>query len=175
MNEPPSGQEPRPDPYQQPWGQGSQQPRTGADRQYPPVGGAPYGAAPPRRKRRKWPWVLLGLVLLAAGGCAAVIAVISHEVSKEVTVEYAVTGDARDVTIAYSFWNDDGISSRSETVKKLPWRKTVKTKGFTKGGSLLISLSGSGGTATCSVTVDNDPPKTSTASGPSAAATCSGF
>ncbi|MFG2838505.1 hypothetical protein ACGFYE_26305 [Streptomyces zaomyceticus] len=119
--------------------------------------------------------MLLILVLLAAGGCVAVIAGISNEVSKEVTVEYAVTGDARDVTIAYSFWNDDGISSRSETVEKLPWRKTLKTKGFMKGGSLLISLSGSGGTATCSVSVDNDSPKTATASGPSAAATCSGF
>ncbi|SEC94206.1 hypothetical protein [Streptomyces sp. TLI_105] len=119
--------------------------------------------------------MLLILVLLAAGGCVAIIAGISHEVSKDVTVEYAVTGNARDVTIAYSVWNDDGISTRSETVKKLPWRKTLKTKGFMKGGSLLISLSGSGGTATCSVAVDDDPPKTATASGPSAAATCSGF
>ncbi|MEU9140425.1 hypothetical protein AB0D33_31490 [Streptomyces sp. NPDC048404] len=119
--------------------------------------------------------MLLVLVLLVAGGCAAVIAGISHEASKTVEVEYAVTGDARDVTIAYSVWNDDGISTRSETVKTLPWRKVVKTKGFTKGGSLLISLSGSGGTAVCSVTVDHDTPKTSTASGPSAAASCSGF
>jgi hypothetical protein len=119
--------------------------------------------------------VLLVLVLLVAGGCAAVIAGVSHEVSKAVKVEYAVTGDARNVTIAYSVWNDDGISTRSEVVKTLPWRKILKTKGFVKGGSLLISLSGSGGTATCSVTVDNDTPKTSTASGPSAAATCSGF
>ncbi|MFF8533833.1 hypothetical protein ACN6K9_002091 [Streptomyces sp. SAS_267] len=119
--------------------------------------------------------MLLVLVLLVAGGCAAVIAGISHEASKTVEVEYAVTGDARDVTIAYSVWNDDGISTRSETVRTLPWRKVVKTKGFTKGGSLLISLSGSGGTAVCSVTVDHDTPKTSTASGPSAAASCSGF
>ncbi|MFG3347868.1 hypothetical protein ACGF1Z_22715 [Streptomyces sp. NPDC048018] len=110
-----------------------------------------------------------------AGGCAAVLAGISDEVSKEVTVEYVVTGDARDVTIAYSVWNDDGVSSRSETVEKLPWRKTVTTKGFVKGGSLLISLSGSGGTATCSVTVDGNSPKTATASGPSSAAACSGF
>ncbi|MDX3693453.1 hypothetical protein PV726_24515 [Streptomyces europaeiscabiei] len=119
--------------------------------------------------------MLLVLVLLAAGGCVAIIAGISHEASKTVEVEYAVTGNARDVTIAYSVWNDDGISTRSETVKALPWRKIVKTKGFTKGGSLLISLSGSGGTATCSVTVDHDTPKTATASGPSAAASCSGF
>ncbi|MFE7807840.1 hypothetical protein ACFU51_24860 [Streptomyces sp. NPDC057430] len=119
--------------------------------------------------------MLLVLVLLVAGGCVAIVAVISSEVSKEVTVEYAVTGDARDVTIAYSVWNDDGISSRSETVTTLPWRKTLTTKGFVKGGSLLISLSGSGGTATCSVSVDDESPKTATATGPSAAATCSGF
>ncbi|MGW5633415.1 hypothetical protein [Streptomyces sp. NPDC003832] len=115
------------------------------------------------------------LVLLVAGGCVAVVAGISNEVSKTVEVEYEVTGNARDVTIAYSVWNDGGVSSRSETVETLPWRKVVKTKGFMKGGSLLISLSGSGGTATCSVTVDQGDPKTSTASGPSAAATCSGF
>ncbi|MFE5619172.1 hypothetical protein [Streptomyces sp. NPDC056463] len=119
--------------------------------------------------------MLLVLVLLVAGGCAAIFASVSHEVSKEVTVEYEVAGDARDVTIAYSVWDDDGISSRSETVTTLPWRKVLKTKGFVKGGSLLISLSGSGGTATCSVSVDNDSPKTATATGPSAAATCSGF
>jgi hypothetical protein len=119
--------------------------------------------------------VLLVLVLLVAGGCVAIVAGISHEVSKTVKVEYAVTGNARDVTIAYSVWSDDGVSTRSETVKSLPWRKVMKTKGFAKGGSLLISLSGSGGTATCSVTVDDDTPKTSTAKGPSAAATCSGF
>ncbi|MEU4494860.1 hypothetical protein AB0F96_15775 [Streptomyces sp. NPDC023998] len=119
--------------------------------------------------------MLLVLVLLLAGGCVAIIAGISREVSKTVNVEYAITGTARDVTVAYSVWNDDGLSSRSETVKTLPWRKTLKTKGFTKGGSLLISLSGSGGTATCSVAVDNGSPKTATASGPSAAATCGGF
>ncbi|MFD3941643.1 hypothetical protein [Streptomyces sp. NPDC058579] len=119
--------------------------------------------------------MLLVLVLLAAGGCVALFASVSREVSKTVTVEYAVTGDARDVSITYSVWNDDGISTKSETVPSLPWRKTLETKGFAKGGSLLISLSGSGGTATCSVTVDNDTPTTSTASGPSAAATCTGF
>ena len=119
--------------------------------------------------------MLLVLVLLVAGGCVAVVAGVSNEVSKTVVVKYEVTGNARDVTIAYSDWNDDGVSSRSETVEKLPWRKTLETKGFAKGGSLLISLSGSGGTATCSVTVDNGSPNTATASGPSAAATCSGF
>ncbi|KAB1149215.1 hypothetical protein F7R91_05500 [Streptomyces luteolifulvus] len=119
--------------------------------------------------------MVLVLVLLMAGGCVAIVVGISHEASKTVEVEYAVTGNARDVTIAYSVWNDDGISTRSETVRTLPWRKVLKAKGFTKGGSLVISLSGSGGTATCSVTVDNDKPKTATVSGPSAAASCSGF
>lgn len=174
MSEPIPGQPPRPDPSQQQWGQGAQQ-RQPQGWSQPPYGASPPYGAPPRKKRRKWPWVLLVLVLLVAGGCAAILAGISHEVSKTVEVEYTVTGNARDVTIAYSVWNDDGISSRSETAKTLPWRKVVKTKGFMKGGSLLISLSGSGGTATCSVTVDHGAPKTSTASGPSAAATCSGF
>ncbi|MFG2308871.1 hypothetical protein ACGFS9_09365 [Streptomyces sp. NPDC048566] len=174
MSEPFSGEPPRPGPTQPQWGQEPRQHQPPGWGQAPPGGGSPYGTAP-KKKRRKWPWVLLVLVLLIAGGCAALVANVSHEVTKTVEVEYAVTGDARNVNISYSVWNDDGVSTRSETVTSLPWRKTFKTKGFTKGGSLLISLSGAGGTATCSVTVDHGTPTTSVASGPSAAATCSGF
>jgi hypothetical protein len=158
------------DPHQQPWGQ-PQQP-SGAW-----AGGAspPQGYAPPPRKRRKWPWVLLVVVILFAGGCAAIIASISHEATKTVKVKYEVTGDARNVTVTYSTWNDGNIATSQENVAQLPWTKELKTKGFTRGGSLVVSLGAAGGSVSCSVTVDKDTPRTAQATGPFATATCSDF
>ncbi|WP_406158786.1 hypothetical protein [Streptomyces canus] len=133
MSEPTPGQPPRPDPSQQQWGQGAQQ-RQPQGWSQPPYGASPPYGAPPRKKRRKWPWVLLVLVLLVAGGCAAILAGVSHEVSKTVEVEYTVTGNARDVTIAYSVWNDDGISSRSENHQDLAVAEGREDEGLHEGG-----------------------------------------
>ncbi|MEV6067427.1 DUF4352 domain-containing protein [Nocardia sp. NPDC052001] len=52
----------------------------------PPPGGQPvYGQgypAPPPRKRKIWPWVLLGVIVLFFGGCVAIFSTTAHEVSK---------------------------------------------------------------------------------------------
>lgn len=152
----------------------------------PPVSGPPPAWAgfpptppPPPRKRRIWPWLLLGLVLLFAGGCIAVIAtvatVVDDESTRTVTVKYAVTGDARDVTIRYTTWRDGDASSNSVTGARLPWRREAETTGLVKGGSLIVTTGGSGGTATCSVTVDENAPRTATAAGRFATATCDDF
>ncbi|WP_433891782.1 hypothetical protein [Streptomyces sp. CA-111067] len=119
--------------------------------------------------------MLLVLVILFAGGCVAIIAGVSHEATKSVSVKYRVTGTARNVNIAYSTWHDENLSTSEETVATLPWHKELSTKGFIKGGTLSITLGEAGGTATCSVVVDNDSPKTATASGPFATASCDGF
>ncbi|MGI5399497.1 hypothetical protein ACQEVG_08640 [Streptomyces sp. CA-135486] len=119
--------------------------------------------------------MLLALALLLVGGCVAVVALVVDEASKTVRIEYEVTGDARGVAIAYSTWQDGNASMNQESSRTLPWRKELEVKGFAKGGSLTVTLGAEGGTATCSVTVDNDPPKTATASGPFATASCSGF
>ncbi|MFZ4267961.1 hypothetical protein [Streptomyces arboris] len=138
----------------------------------------PPPAAPPK-KRRKWPWILLMLILLMIGGCVAVVAGIFKGVSDEsertVRIRYEVTGTAENVSISYSTYRDGDISTSQETARSLPWTKEVTTKGFMKGGSLIITLGESGGKAACSVTVDDDAPRRATASGAFASASCSGF
>jgi hypothetical protein len=113
--------------------------------------------------------------VVLAGGIAAIVASVNHEVTKSVTVKYSVTGTARNVAIAYSTWRNENLSTSQETARTLPWSKNVTTKGFVKGGSLAVTLGAEGGTATCSVVVDNGKPHTATASGPFASADCSGF
>lgn len=148
----------------------------------PPPGGRQGWAAPvppPQpKKRRKWPWVLLVLLLLLVGGCVALIASVGHEVDKEskreITVTYEVTGDAKDVTITYSVYSDDDLSQNEVSDADLPWRKEEKTKGFVKGGSLVVTAGQSGGTVRCKVTADGAT-HTAKASGPFATATCDGF
>ncbi|MFJ7271558.1 hypothetical protein ACIQV3_33780 [Streptomyces sp. NPDC099050] len=134
---------------------------------------------PPPRRRRRWPWVLLGLLLLLLGGCTALFAVFVDEVSEEAArparITYAATGTASGVAITYSTWRDGNLSTSQVSDRALPWTEELTTKGFVKGGSLVVTLGPDGGTATCSVTVDDDPPVTATATGPLASAVCDGF
>lgn len=123
--------------------------------------------------------MLLVIALLLAGGCAALFALVVNEVSEEsgetVTIRYEVAGRARDVTITYSTWRGGDESLSQESGVTLPWSKQVEAKGFLKGGTLTLTLGSEGGTATCSVTVGDGAPKTATASGPFASASCGGF
>lgn len=123
--------------------------------------------------------MLLVIALLLAGGCAAVFALFANEVSKEsgktVTIRYEVTGRARDVAISYSTWRGSDESVSQETGVTLPWSKQVEAKGFLKGGTLIVTLGSEGGSATCSVVVGDGTPKTATASGAFASASCGDF
>lgn len=118
-------------------------------------------------------------MLLVVGGCVAVTALVADNVSDEsdrvVRVRYTVTGTAKDVSIAYTTVRDGELSTSEVTSRSLPWTKNMKTKGFVKGGSLTVTLGESGGKAVCSVTVDGGAPRTATASGAFATATCDGF
>ncbi|MFE6165211.1 hypothetical protein ACFQ7F_40585 [Streptomyces sp. NPDC056486] len=105
----------------------------------------------------------------------AIIAGISQETSKTVKVSYEVTGKGSDVVISYSTWHGDTGSISQETVTSLPWTKEETTTGLVKGGTLNATLGASGGSLKCSVTVADGKPKTATASGPFATASCSGF
>ncbi|MCX5125889.1 hypothetical protein ABT024_05525 [Streptomyces sp. NPDC002812] len=123
--------------------------------------------------------MLLGLLLLLLGGCAALFAVFVGEVSEEAArparITYAATGNASGVAITYSTWRDGNLSTSQVGDRTLPWTKEITTKGFVKGGSLVVTLGPDGGTATCSVTVDDSAPITATATGPFASAVCNGF
>ncbi|WP_055702102.1 MULTISPECIES: hypothetical protein [Streptomyces] len=149
---------------------------------YPPQGGPQGWAAPPaplqRTKRRKWPWIVLVVLILLVGGCAALVVGIGHEVDKElkreVTVEYEVTGDAKDVTITYSSYRDGRLSQNQLADVDLPWSKKEKTRGFVRGGTLAVTTGASGGSVHCEVTADGTT-RTATARGAFVTATCSGF
>ncbi|MFJ2743196.1 hypothetical protein ACIO3O_26440 [Streptomyces sp. NPDC087440] len=170
-------------------GPGGPTPYANGPTPYPPPPGGPGGPTPypgyghqpppPPRKRRRWPWVLLVLAILLFGGCAAIVAVIGKAVDDEdkrvAKVAYEVTGDAKDVTITYSTFSNGATSANTVNKAPLPWKKEVDVKGLVKGGALTVTTGESGGTATCSVTVDGGKPRTATATGPFAVATCDGF
>lgn len=141
----------------------------------PPPGYPPQGPQPPN-KRKKWPWVVLGVLVLVVGGGIAIIATaassVNHEINKTVTVNYKVTGSAESVTVTYTSWND-GTSSTSQKKVTLPWTQVETSSGLFSSGTLTVSVDPSGGDATCSVSVDGETPKTAVASGAFSSATCS--
>lgn len=132
---------------------------------------------PPRR--RLWPWVLLMVAVLLALVAGAVSAVLAHGVSQEssktLRIRYEVTGTAKDVTLTYSTWQDEALSTGRLTLRTLPWAGELETRGFMNGGSFVVSLGRSGGDVACSVTADDGTRLTDRASGAFATATCSGF
>ncbi|MER7723765.1 hypothetical protein [Streptomyces sp. NPDC096323] len=134
---------------------------------------------PPPRRRRLWPWVLLLIAVVLALGAGAVSAVLAREVSAErartVHIRYEVTGAARDVTLTYSTWKGEELSTARLTLRSLPWTGELDTKGFMNGGTFVVSLGKSGGDVACSVTVDDGTHRTASASGAFATATCGGF
>ncbi len=100
---------------------------------------------------------------------------IDKESNRVATVQYEVSGDAKNVTISYTTFSADGVTTSQETAAVLPWTKDVQTSGLTKGGSLAVTAGPEGGTVTCKVSLDGTQAKTSTATGPLALATCSDF
>ncbi|WP_406097639.1 hypothetical protein [Streptomyces sp. NBC_01013] len=134
---------------------------------------------PPPPRRRLWPWVLLMILVLLALAAGAVSAVLAREVSADssrtVHVRYEVTGAAEDVTLTYSTWKGEELSTGRLTLRSLPWAGELDTKSFMSGGSFVVSLGKSGGDVACSVTVDDGTRRTATASGAFATATCSGY
>lgn len=132
----------------------------------------------PVTKRRKWPLVVLVVLLLVVGGCLAAVGLVVSEVSDEVdeaaTVTYEVTGDAREVTISRSVQGAGAPRTEPEVerVTDLPWRREAETSGQVTSSTLVVTVGAHGGEATCRVRVDDGPVRTATASGPHATAVC---
>ncbi|MBS2962578.1 hypothetical protein KGA66_05935 [Actinocrinis puniceicyclus] len=147
----------------EPWSQSQSQ---------PPRQSQPY--ALPTPPRRRWPWILLGVLLPAVGGCVATIVALTagvHGTAKTEHVLFKVTGDAKSVTVVYTTWNNETASTDQRRVT-LPWTTAESTDGLLKGGMLTVIVGVGGGTATCSVAVDDGAPKTATASGAFSTTTC---
>lgn len=149
------------------------------DQPQQPYPGQPYyPPQQPPKKRKKWPWVLLGIfILLVAlfGGCMAVVGKAVDSVDKDsktvVKVTYKVTGDATGALITYTV-NDNMTQDNGV---KLPWEKQTEVTGFSK----IVTLSATNGMnddgkITCQVLADGKVVIENTASGAGASASCSG-
>ncbi|WP_410872272.1 MmpS family transport accessory protein [Nocardia sp. A7] len=161
-------------PYgQQPYGQqppyGQQTPGGG----YPQQGGYPQ----PPRKKKVWPWVLGGILvvlLLIVGGCVAFVGTVANEIgneaSREVAVSYQATGSGTG-TVIYS---DGTLDVQTEADVPLPWSKDVTITGLVKQSALSVMSSFDGGTVSCKIVVDGKVIAQDEASGSLATATCAG-
>ncbi|MGC5258264.1 hypothetical protein ACPXCG_18120 [Gordonia sp. DT218] len=184
-----SNEENRGQPYQQPYSgqpypQGQYPQGQYPQGQYPQ--GQPYpgqypppGYPPPPKKRKKWPWILLALVvvfLVVVGGCVALVGgaidSVDEESERTVTVTYEITGDGPTASATYSTGNMD---QAQDTDVPVPWTKEVQITGLGKVVTLLASngIDGSGAIR-CRIRQGDSVISENASSGPGASASCSG-
>lgn len=141
----------------------------------------PPAYQPPPKKRKKWPWVLAAiavLILVAAGGCIALVGSAVEEVDRqsksETVITYRVTGDGGSAMVTYT---DADNNMGQDTAASLPWEKKVTLKGFVKIASLTATNgieAGPSTKVTCEILVDGVVKYTQSGTGPGASASCSG-
>lgn len=147
--------------------------------------------AQPPKKRRKWPFVLGGLVVLgviigvsSGGGDPAPAATASApkvetpavQQSGTDVITYEVTGKGTAGNITYV--KDSNMGMQQANGVDLPWKKDVSMDGgaFTFQPLTLSAQSGSGGGGdiSCRILRNGEEVTSSTSSGPYAVVTCSG-
>lgn len=178
MTQPPQDPQQPQQPYgeqpQQPYGQQPQQPYA----QQPQGYASQYGQPPlPPQKKKKWPWILLAIVVVFIAlfaGCTALVGgainSVDEESKKEVVVTYEVTGDSEGAIITYTA-NDSNLSQ--DTAATLPWTKDVTVTGLIKVATVTASNSYDGtGAITCKIIVDGKVLTENTANGAGASASC---
>ncbi len=144
----------------------------------------PQGPPPPGyyqetpKKRKKWPWVLGGIVLffvLLLGGCMALVGgavnSVDKEAKREVAVTYQVEGTGPSSSITYA---GKDFNMAQETSAALPWSKQVTIDGLGKLVSLSATNDDQGGDITCRILVGDKVISEQKSSGPYASAHCSG-
>lgn len=154
--------------------------RQGPQHSAPQYGGGPqhgamYGAPPqqPRRKRRIWPWFLVGALVLIAicggigiamiGGAAKAV----HDSTTAThTVTYKITGKGS-ATITYIGSN----FSEAQQDAPLPWTHTETVTGW-QPVTINAQLKGTG-SVTCEIDVDGHAGKPITSTGQYVIASCS--
>jgi Mycobacterium membrane protein len=175
----------------------------------PPAGGQPYPGGqqpwppqqpPPLPKRRKWPWIVGGIVLLliivsvangrgdssitttpAASSTAPPPAVSEAADSAQAgtgsgsVVVYEVIGKGTAKNITYM---KEGFSQEQQTSAKLPWKKELQFKEkigpISSPLSLIAQNGASSGDITCRISVDGKVVGESTSNGQYAVVTCNG-
>lgn len=164
---PPGSGDPNPYQSQQPYGQQpyGQQPY-------------PYPPQPPQKKRKIWPWILGGVILvfvLIIGGCVALVGTAANEVDKQSKKEVEVTYRVSGTGTASITWTDKDFNIAQATNVTLPWEKKVTVTGFAKAASLTVTNNESDTASTkCEIIVGDQVKYTQTATGPYASATCTG-
>jgi len=120
-------------------------------------------------------------VILAAAAAALVVPTVSAcEASKAADdashkdhkVVYEVTGTVRKASVTYT---DGNTSTSQDTEAKVPWRKSIATKGSVIVYQVLaqnMDMGGSGGKISCKITVDGKVEAENTSKGMGAIATC---
>ncbi|EGD54722.1 MmpS family transport accessory protein [Gordonia neofelifaecis] len=139
----------------------------------------PYPPQQPAKRRKKWPWIVGGLVIVflaIVGGCAAMVGGVANEIDKAsnstATVTYRVKGSGNG-SVTYS---DQDFNIAQDTAAQLPWEKEVTLKGFGKLASLTATNdfeAASDQTITCEIVVNGEVRNTQTSRGPAATADCS--
>ncbi|AUH69800.1 MULTISPECIES: MmpS family transport accessory protein [Gordonia] len=138
----------------------------------------PYAPQPPAKKRKKWPWIVGGLVVLfiaVIAGCSAMVGGVANEIDKAAnstaTVTYRVTGGGT-ASVTYS---DKDFNMAQDTAAQLPWTKDVTLQGFGKIASLTATNdfeADASQTITCEILVNGQVKNTQTSKGPAATANC---
>lgn len=139
----------------------------------------PYYAPPPApRKRKVWPWIVGGIVVMflaMMGGCVALVGGAANEIDKEskreVTVTYQVTGSGTGTSVTCS-GRDFNIAQDTDVA--LPWSKEVTIDGLGKTVTLSATNDQDGGAVTCSIKVGDRVISEQQSTGPFATASCTG-
>jgi MmpS family membrane protein len=116
---------------------------------------------------------IVGLAMCVLWGAVVTKAAndVEDEANRVAVIVYEVTGDAAGVDVTYTTFGD-ATATNQETVTTLPWSKEINVTGLLKEGQLIVTTNESGGSVTCTVTVDGKEVRTATASGPFAMASC---
>jgi hypothetical protein len=138
----------------------------------------PAPQAPPRRRRRIWPWVLLGVAVLFFGGCIAVAANIGNEIqeqSRPVMVTYEITSEGVATAGNITYTKDVNLGMEQVGDAPLPWTKDIQFgEGFFKPLSISAQAGDGTGAITCRILVDGVEVAKSTSQGQFVIASCSG-
>jgi cytoskeletal protein RodZ len=151
--------------------------------QFPPYGNP---VPPPRKKRRVWPWVLLGVLILFAvgiGGCMAIVASAANSVNQQsqtvhnVTYKMTTQHDSK-VSVGYSQSTNAGIATSSVGPVSSPWSVDTKISGFggpNMNGSIAADIDSpnKSDTITCTIIEDGKQVATNSSTGPNASVSCS--
>lgn len=150
--------------------------------QQPPQGWGPDmpPQQPPAKKRKKWPWVLLGIFVLFIVFIVIIVSAISsgvksvtHEANKVVNIHYSVTSDGQTADIIDTDMSNGQLGQSSANGTPVPYNKDVQITGLFKTVDLMATADQNATTITCTITADGKVVATRTGTGPMAIVDCS--